>query len=440
MSMDIARQVAALRRRRGWTQEVLAERSGLSVRTIRNLELGRVQYPRQSSIDLLGQALGVQGEREWSSGQQADRAAAPWRGPRPPNDPVVGHRTELDQLATTVRGNRLTTLVGPGGVGKTRLALNIAAEIAGLFRHGVAVVELGDIPPERPGSGDQAAAVMQRVRHRLGGIPAPDSPPDPGGDSEGRTDLLLILDNAEHIPASVTAAVRDLLGVLPAARILVTARRRLTERLGANREIRPLPVQAPPGQDLSRAPAVELLLRHVGADSRAAADLLEQLPLVAELCRRLGGLPRHLEFAAERMRTIPIRMMLACGPTVEMLWSDDHALLCHQKSAAAGIRWSMDLLSTDHHRLLRHLATLPRCGFSLEDSLAQYAPSSAAAAASPLMLLSDLLEMSLILADPDDHTCYRLAPYVAQVAEQEQPETGDEPARGPAVDARPAGP
>lgn len=424
--MDISRQIAALRRWRGWTQEELAEHSGLSVRTIRNLELGRVRYPRQSSIDLLAQALGVQGEREWPAGQQAERGAAPWRGPRPPGGAVVGHRAQLEQLAATVRANRLTTFIGPGGVGKTRLALSIAAEIAGFFRQGVAVVELGDIPPERHGAGDQATAVIQRVRRELGWIQPPDAPRDPGEERDGRTDLLLVLDNAEHIPAAVTVAVRHLLGVLPAARILVTARRRLTERLGANREIRPLPVDAPPGQELSHVPAVELLLRHVGADSWAAAELLEQLPLVVELCRRLGGLPRYLEFAAERMRTIPVRMMLAQGPTMEMLWSDDHALLGHQRSVDAGIRWSIDLLSEDHRRLLRHIAALPARLFSLDDTLAQYARTGVSQAASPLVLLSDLLEMSLILSDPQDRARYRLAPYVAQVAARERCEAGDE--------------
>jgi hypothetical protein len=99
----------------------------------------------------------------------------------------------------------------------------------------------------------------------------------------------------------------------------------------------------------------------------------------------------------------------------------------------------MDLLSEDHHRLLRHLAAVPASLFSLEDSLAQYALADMSATVSPLVLLSELLEMSLILADPDDHTRYRLAPYVAQVAGRERSEAGDELGRGRfAVDAEPA--
>ena len=85
------RQIAALRERRGWTQEKLAERSGLSVRTIRNLEIGAVQNPRRSSVDLLAHALGVEVEEEQEYQPAAkilDRAL--WRGPQPPTSAIVG--------------------------------------------------------------------------------------------------------------------------------------------------------------------------------------------------------------------------------------------------------------------------------------------------------------------------------------------------------------
>jgi predicted ATPase/transcriptional regulator with XRE-family HTH domain len=415
-----SRQIAALREKRGWTQEELAERSGLSVRTIRNLELGRVQNPRRSSVDLLAVALGVEGELERQAAGAHDRAM--WRGPQPPTSVLVGNRSDHEYLAHTVRANRLTTFLGPGGVGKTRLALSTAAEISPFFRHGVVVVELGDLSPERHSQGSQAAAVMHRVRRQLSWGRAPDSLDSIVADSERETNLLLVLDNAEHIPGGVTAVTRELLGTFPGIHVLITARRRLTERLGVNREIRPLPVDVATGDGMSHAPAVELVLRHVGSGSPAGADLTKDLPLVAELCRRLGGLPRNLEFAAERMRTVPVRLLLAYGPTMEMLWSNDHALLPHQRSVADGILWNLDLLADDHRRLLTRIATMPAHWFTLDDVAAQNDRLGWSAAANPVTLLSDLLETSLILADPDYRYRYRLAPYVAEVARHLMPE------------------
>ncbi|GAB3892892.1 hypothetical protein GCM10029964_068630 [Kibdelosporangium lantanae] len=216
-----------------------------------------------------------------------------------------------------------------------------------------------------------------------------------------------MLDNAEHIPNGVTAVTRVLLGRYPGVHVLVTARRSLTERLGVNHEIRPLSVEAKPGQPYS--PAVELVLRHAGTES--TADLAKDLPLVTELCRRLGGVPRYLEFAAERMRTVPARLLLEHGPSMEMFWSNDHALLPHQRSIMDSIGWNLDLLGDDHRALLARIAALPVGRFTMEDMVAAGHPG-------PWALLPDLLELSLVLADPDDRYRYRLAPYVAEVADR----------------------
>ncbi|MFL6119639.1 helix-turn-helix domain-containing protein [Actinophytocola sp.] len=395
------RLIVELRERRGWTQEKLAERSGLSVRTIRNLELGIIQNPRQSSIDLLAHALGMPGERQAPG--TLDRAR--WRGPQPPGSPVVGNRSDHEVLAHTVRTNRLTTLFGAGGVGKTRFALSVAAEVGPFFRHGVVVVELGDLVPETRARGSRAATVLHRVRQHLcrdaeSGTPGPGNPD---------TNALVVLDNAEHLPDGVTAAAKELLGTFPRTHVLVTTRRRLTERMGVNREIHPL----------AHEPAVELVLRHVSSDAWAAVDLTKDVKLVTELCRRLGGVPRYLEFAAERMRAIPLRHLLTHGPGLEMLSSNDHALLPHQRSVADSIRWNLDLLSDEHRGLLARIAAMPVHRFTMDHVVAltgHQAPASTTAG--PFTLLSDLLELSLILTDPDDRYRYHLAPYVAEVIGQ----------------------
>ncbi|MFJ6215517.1 helix-turn-helix domain-containing protein [Streptomyces sp. NPDC092296] len=423
-----SRLIATLRIQRGWTQEELAEYSGLSVRTIRNLELGRVQNPRRSSVDLLVTALGVADEQRHGA-EHLDHAR--WRGLPAANSALVGSPSVHQQLANTVRTNRLTTFLGPGGVGKTRMALSVAAQISHFFRDGVEVVELGDLRTEHDSVEEQAAAVLHRVRRQLSrGRPVA----QPGtAEIEAETNMLLVLDNAEHIPAGVMAATRELQATFSGVHILITARRRLTERLGANREIHPLPLEQAPGEPLSGVPAVELFLQHVGAESQAAAELEKDLPLIAELCRRLGGIPRYIEFAAECLRAIPIRLMLSYGPTPEMLWSNDHALLRHQRSVTDSIRWSIDLLSDDHRLLLERIAALPTRRFVLDAITAEYDRLGRGTSPNPLTLVSDLLDTSLLLPDPAHHYHYRLAPFVAEVvrrlgADRPMPGSG-----GPAI-------
>lgn len=396
-----SRRIATLRLQRGWTQEELAEHSGLSVRTIRNLELGLVRNPRRSSVDLLVSALGVT-ETPRLPAVGPDRS--PWRGPRPPDTAAVGGAALLDPLAHTVRSNRLTAFLGPGGVGKTRLALEAAARTGRFFRHGVAVVELGGLPAEENGA-DRAADVLHQVRRQLG-RGRTSSAASAEAEIDADIEMLLVLDNAEHIPAGVMATVRELLAAHPGLHILVTTRRRLTERLGANREIQPLAVEPAPGQTLRDAPAVEFFLRHAAVQTRAAGELEREVPMVAELCRRLGGIPRNIEFAVECLRAVPIRLMLAHGPAPEMLWSHDQALLPHQRSVAESIRWSLDLLTDDHRRLLERIAALPAGRFVLDEVKADRDGPN------PLTLVSDLLDSSLLLPDPVYPYCYRVAHFV----------------------------
>jgi predicted ATPase/DNA-binding XRE family transcriptional regulator len=351
--MNLSDEVAAQRRVRGWTQEDLAHRSGLSVRTIRNLELGAVRNPRRSSVDRLARILDI--------GHPPARAAA---------------------IAPAVRANRLTTLVGPAGIGKTRLALGVAAELAGSFRDGVAVAELGDLAAEHVTGASQEPAIARRVAEVTG---------------PGDGDRLLILDTAEHVPAGTIAVARRLLARSPGTHLVITARRRLTDRLGVNREVAPLTGQA----------AVDLLVRHAGVEPAV------ERPELAELCRRLGGIPRYLEFAGERMRTVPIRHLLAGGPSLDMLSTGDHALLPHQRSVAAGIGWDLDLLPAGHRRLLGRLAARAGETFTFDDVVAEHEGRPEDTPADPMITIAELVGCPLVQpAGPERHR-YRLAPYVA---------------------------
>jgi transcriptional regulator with XRE-family HTH domain len=401
--MNLSDEVAVQRRIRGWTQEDLAHRTGLSVRTIRNVELGVVRNPRRSSIALLARILGIGHQLA----HPADRVAEieRWRGTRPPSSPLIDNRSgneQLVQLVHTVKANRLTTFVGPAGVGKTRLALGVAAELGTSFRDGIAVVELGDLAAEHVTGRSQEAAIAARVREAIG--------PD---ETLADSDLLLILDTGEHLPAGTIAVARNLLNSSPGVHLVITARRRLTDRLGVNREIQPLPADPPSGGGPARAPAVDFLLVHSGVDSAAAERLLTDLPSLAELCRRLGGIPRYLEFAAERMRTVPVRHLLACGPSLDMLSTSDPALLPHQRSAAASISWELGLLPIPHRRLLARMAARTEETFTFDDMIAEYGRLPEAGIGNPLTLTSELIDCTLVQPDAHDRHRYRLGPYVS---------------------------
>ena len=120
------------------------------------------------------------------------------------------------------------------------------------------------------------------------------------------------------------------------------------------------------------------------------------------------------------MRAVPIRLLLADGPAMGTLWSNDHALLFHQRSVAEGIRWNLDLLTADHHRLLRRMAALRTQWFTLEDVAGEQDAPGSATAVDPLAFVSDLLETWLLLTAPGDPYRYRLAPYVADVLEEDR--------------------
>lgn len=389
--------IAVMRRERGWTQEDLAERSGLSVRTVRNVELGKIS-PRASTVTLLARALDI----DQPHAAEAARGARDqlWYGPLPPTDPTFGDHEALERHARTVLSHTLTTFVGPGGVGKTRHALAVAARLAPRFSDGVAVVELGDLPKEGAERGGEVRAeVARRVQTALDALGQMRGTQAP----HGALNALLVLDNAEHLPGATFAVVRTVLASSCRLHVLITSRRRLTDRLGANIRIRPLRACAIAGEVPSDAPAVRLLLRHVGGMEEVARGLAKDPELVCAMCRWVDGIPRYLEFIAERLRTLPLTSVSSAGSVLRILRSDDHVLLPHQRSAAESIRWSVALLGEEHRRLLDLPAVRQADGFALRD-LDSFRTSSL----SPLELLSDLLEDCLLVSESNTRPHFHL--------------------------------
>lgn len=404
------------RRVSGWTQEELAERSGVSVRTIRNLETGCNTNPRRSSVELLLNALGVApaapaGPTVWESGDgslvpaqrprpEHDRAEpAPWYGPRPLGDPMVGREADMRHILASAQRSRLMVLTGPGGVGKTRLALAAAYRLRPLFPDGVAVAELRDCMPEHI-EPVHARAELDRITEGL------------TGDLAGSGRRLLVLDGAERVVRQTARLARRLLGEHPGLHLLVTSRRTLAAGAAESWEVEPLRVDGPGHRDAEVPSAVELLLRRVRS-SLPTLDLAPHLPQVTTLCRLLDGMPLAIEIAAQRLRSLPLSSLLREETLFHLLDQVDAGALSAHRTLSDSVRWSYDLLPAPHRDLLHDLVALPD-PFALDDVLAGH-QGPAGSAPQRSHRLAELVDASLVQTLRQGQYQYRVHALVRHV-------------------------
>ena len=289
----------------------------------------------------------------------------------------------------------LLTLTGPGGVGKTRLALHVAATLADAFSHGVRFVDLAPIAvPD---------LVAPTIAHVLGIRNSGDEPiTDRLRAYLQPKQFLLVLDNFEQVVDAAPLLV-DLLGGCPLLTILATSRTRL--RVSSEREhlVAPLELLAPDSphrvEDVATSAAVQLFVQRAQAVSAAFALSSENASVVAEICRRLDGLPLAIELAAARIKILPPAALLArLEQRLPVLRGGDRDLPARQQTMRDTLAWSYDLLSMPEQALFRRLAVFVG-GFSL-------AAAEAAAAAlrdgalDPLEGLASLVDKSLLHQEP----------------------------------------
>jgi predicted ATPase/DNA-binding SARP family transcriptional activator len=278
----------------------------------------------------------------------AARAAQP-RIPRHANLPTpatsfVGRGRDLAQVAALLADARLVTLVGPGGVGKTRLATELAA--GWQAADGAWLAELAEVT--------DPAGVPAAVCAALGLRPGPDL----AGQLRDR-DLLLVLDNCEHLAGACAAVAQEILGHCPRVRVLATSREPLTV---AGERVYPVPPLPVPPPAVAVGDALEVPALRLFADRAAAAvygfRLNEQnLPAVAEICRRLDGLPLAIELACARLRTLPAAELAArLDDRFRLLTGGSRAALPRHQTLRAVIEWSWDLLTQTERTLARRLA------------------------------------------------------------------------------------
>jgi predicted ATPase/transcriptional regulator with XRE-family HTH domain len=358
------------------TQEELAERAGVSARLVSDLERGAISRPRRETVRMLADGLSLtETDREAFALQARGRPAAgepamdavvpPRRGqlPRPPST-LVGRDREVAAVSSFLMqpALRLLTLVGPGGVGKTRLALDVAYRVSAAFPNGVWFVDLA--PVVDPAVVLPTIAQTLGVRER-GGRALRDSLVD----SLRGQRLLVVLDNVEHLTAAAPA-LADLLAACVGLTMLATSRQPL--RLRAEREYAVAPLalpdleRLPSTDDLVRIPAVDLFVRRAEAARPSFALTAENAPTVAEIAVRLDGLPLAIELAAARVKVLsPPALVARLERRLPLLTGGARDLPARQQTLRATLDWSHDLLTPDEQTLFRRLAVFAG-GFTLE--------------------------------------------------------------------------
>lgn len=424
------------RRAAGLTQAELASRAGVGVRTVRDLERGRAVRPQRTTVDLLATALALTGTSRSAFLAAARGAAGELARPDttstalavsgrttsadrpatlPPPTALIGRDrdiTELTGMLTAERGPRLVSLVGLAGVGKTALATSVAHVVASAHPAGVVGVLIGE--------GSDGPDVLAASMSVLGAARLPDLVARLAGQP-----ALLVMDAVERAPAPVAATLHRLLAALPSLRVLVTGR----HPVGLSGErvwpVAPLDVP-PPDAELSGLatleswPAVALFTARL-AQVRRETPTPDELPALAALVRRLGGLPLAIELMAARGRLLDLTELLdrygdrvldlatPADPAVHPGWDAPDTLTPGSgpgttRAAVAtvtlrdAVATSYRLLAPAERAALRQLAVFGnRWSVELaEELLADEADRDGTVAIDPVPLLDRLVELGLL--------------------------------------------
>jgi non-specific serine/threonine protein kinase len=427
------------RRSSGLTQEELAERAGLSARSVSGWERGEGATPRRDTMALLVRALGLSGtDRARFEGMIA-RARAPRTAPavklvtavdrgddqhnlgRAINS-FVGRERELAELAPLVQTAPLVTLVGAGGVGKTRLAQELAWRAKGDFADGVWFVQLAELSDASLVPSAIAAAVRlpdASVRKTTALL----------ADYLQHQHLLLVLDNCEHLVEGCAELVALLLQTCPNLHVLATSRESLALMGEMIWPVEPLGLPDLGGShtaaELAHTPAIHLFVDRANLLNPAFAVTDDNAAVLVRVCVALDGIPLAVELAAALTRVLSLEQIaerLGCEGGV--LHGSNNSAPPRQRSIRATIDWSYELLDERDQRLLRRLAVFAG-GWSLQTA-EQLCAGSGSGQAGVLDVLARLVDKSMVIADASGRSArYRLLEPIRQYALEQLQASGE---------------
>jgi non-specific serine/threonine protein kinase len=383
----------------GRTQEALAEAAGLSVRGLRYLERD-ASRPYPETVRRLAEALALAAAdlAAFAAAAQTERPPAPHNLPLQLSS-FIGREHALAQvrwlLADRPDRQRLVTLTGAGGCGKTRLALQVAASLKEQYAQGIWLVELASLadPTLVPLAVAAALGLQEEAGQPL---------TETLNAALGTRRLLLLLDNCEHLIAACATLAATLLRACPDVQVLATSR----EALGLAGELAwrvpsllaPDPEQLPALDALTRYEAVRLFVERARAAQPHFALSEKNAPAVARICRRLDGMPLAIELAAALVRGLAAEQIARrLDERFGLLTGGDRAALPRQQTLRATVDWSYALLSLHEQTLFNRLSVFAG-GFTVEVAEAVCAGQPIVAGDVPGLLVR-LVDTSLVVAE-----------------------------------------
>jgi predicted ATPase/transcriptional regulator with XRE-family HTH domain len=424
------------------TREALADRVGCSVSTIRKLE-DEERRPSAQIAELLAEIFKIPtterpaflrfARGDWRSAPSPGDEETPWRISTPalPQQPrsnvpatfasLIGRNRDIAAVQDylTHPAIRLVTLIGPGGIGKTRLSIASASKSLDEFSDGVFFVALAPL--------DQPSLIPSATLQALGYIEKNNlSPEERLIEGIANKRMLLVLDNCEHLIDDIARFASSLLSACSHLKILTTSREALripgewlysVPALDMPKEYSIVNVET-----ISEFPALALFAERARAARSDFALNAENIRAVASICTRLDGLPLAIELIAARVKTLSIEQIAArLDDRFALLTSSSRVASSRQQTLRATLDWSYELLTEPEKDLFRQLSVFVG-GFTLEAL-----ESVALLDSNPSILdaLSRLVDKSLLLVEQRDQPRYRFLEPIRQYARDKLNETGE---------------